>query len=343
MIVKESTNLGKLFLNACFQSLKDSQYPNEIVLIENGSTKDIFEEVYEPWTKTFKEMDIDLRVIPSDLKYFGELRNACIQNTNPKADWFHWMDSDESYYPEDLDSLRNYVLEKATNDGITLVWSYFYHLMIHPWQVQCNPKQMVDYKADDIRSFKDNIFKFTKNVKFDKPVHEKLTGRDNQNSMQSNTEYIHMGYLRQQWRTSLKWLHYDMLEHGHVGGYKLENIEVDEDGNNILDTHKPKIQTIQKDYFRDWRNPNNVLWDRNSISVPWPNPAAVRMTMPDGVNNILAAVETPNQEGWDKFLDKLDGNEFWHRWQAKHDEVGNWRETLDWVVSEAERVKWNLI
>lgn len=349
MLVKENTNLGKWFLKGSFKSLLQSEYPNEIVLVDNGCSKDVLDEVIFPWEQAFKDSGIDFKYHTSDLKLFRDLRNFCLEHTNPHANFWHWIDSDEIYYPEDLDVLKNYTLEDALRQDVSLVYSYFYHMMIHPFQVQNNPDKRDSvsgkwktYNEDDFRSFKDNIFAFTPDVKWNKPVHEKVSGLKNSRIFQSSCEYIHLGYCRSQWRTFLKWLHYDVLEHGHVGGYKLENIEVDADGINIGESKKPAVKTIQKDYLRDWRYPDNCLWDRNSISIPFPAYCG-KQHVPEGVRDMLDQLETQDEAGWKKWIESIDDRSFYERWEAKKNEVGCWKDTLDWAVEEAEKLKWGFV
>src|SRR5258708_2487360 len=90
MIVKERTNLGAKFLDSCFTSLLESNFPNEIVLVDNGSISIIREKLYDEWFKKFKDQDINLKIYDNDSNDFGALRNYCIEKTNPITNFFLW-------------------------------------------------------------------------------------------------------------------------------------------------------------------------------------------------------------------------------------------------------------
>lgn len=333
-IVKENTNLGCEFINACYTSLLESGYPNEIVVVDNGSAPFVF-DVYSEWKKKFKDIDCNFILIKSDANTFCDLRNRCLESTYPKADFIMWCDSDEVWYPEDLDFLKTYVMLDTKN--IAQIWTYFYHFITHPFQIQVDPIQLKknELTLDFIRCSKDNIFKYHKGLQWtkEKKVHEKMSNvLEGEAVWSTQSEYLHYGYCRHQWRTFLKWLHYDIIEHGHVGGYKDENI-TDKDGNIVE----------QKDYLRDWRVPNgNFLWDRNAICIPYPaTEIGSRDYLPEGAKQLIG--DCKNEKDWIKRIDDLDGNEFLHRWEEKVKEVGSWKNSLDWVVEECQKTNWGLV
>lgn len=316
MIVKENTNLGVRFLNTCLEALAISEYPDELVIVDNGSIPAIF-DLYTKYTPRFPSVKV-IKSIGTD---FTTIRNTCLAHTNPKADYWHWIDSDEVYYPEDLDTLKHTIVGDRLD--IRQVWTYFWHFMIHPWQIQAYAK-------------KDNFFKFTPNVFWHGGVHEHVAGLPVGDHLDSNCQYLHYGYARQQWRTCLKWLHYDHIQWGHLNGYKLENIE------------QPDKSIIQKDWFRDWRYPDNILQDRQDICKPYPGPPEeTRDYVPDCIKDILLApakgFDKPiTPETWNEFVNFIDPHEFWSAWQDKHKEVGNWKDTLDWVQAEMVKCDWKV-
>src|SRR5947208_1150748 len=110
MIVKERTNLGYKFLEAAFTSLYEATYPHEIILIDNGSSDKVLNTLYPKWIEKFKKVGITLKAYCNSSDDFGELRNQCIALTSPLAHIVHWIDSDEVYFPEDLDNFKNYLL-----------------------------------------------------------------------------------------------------------------------------------------------------------------------------------------------------------------------------------------
>jgi hypothetical protein len=244
-------------------------------------------------------------------------------------------------YPEDLDVLKNNILN--TDTKIRQVWTYFYHFLPDPFRIQVNPhrKDLSTFNIGDARCSKDNIFRFSPKVRWTGKVHEHVTNLEEGIEYWSQVEYLHVSYCRKQWATCLKWLHYGILEHGHVNNYKFENIEIDEDGNNILDTGKPKVNMIQKEYFRDWRHVDNILWDRLKFCHNYPNDICPKKHLPEGFIKLLGNCKT--ESDWIQYINKLDGNEMYEMWLKKKDEVGEWSKTLDWIVEECEKQNWNMI
>ena len=323
MIVKENTRLGLKFLNGCFKSLYDAQYPDEIVLCDNGSFKLVF-ELYREWIGKFKEFGCEVKLFSSNAKDFTGLRNECLARTNPDAHYWHWIDSDEMYYPEDLDVLKNDVVKDRLD--FRQIWTYFHHFMIHPWQIQ------------DMAT-KDNFFRFTPKVRWHGGVHEHVhpDSLPEGHCFQSEVEYLHYGYVRQQWRTCLKWLHYDWIQHGHLNGYKRENIQ------------NPDGSVVQKDWFRDWRHPNNILWDRNTVCKPYPNDKTKNFVC-QGATDLVnpqfmfdSSFNELNIDNWSEYTEELDKSEFWQKWQDKYEEVGTWTDTLDWVAQEMVKCDWSVV
>lgn len=341
MIVKENTHLGESFGNGCFYSLHEAQYPNEIVLIDNGCPEFMTTNVFEPWKLKFKDIDCNFKIIKSDLTKFCDLRNLCLEHTNPNSDFITWQDFDEVFYPEDLDLVKNYLMPEHIGAG--KIWSYFYHTVISPFQVQVNVnkvKAKQGLNLDDYRNSKDNIFSYNKNLRWEGDVHEHLHNLTSDREVQSNLEYMHYGYCKAQWRIMLKWLKYALLEFGHIGVYKDETIDVDEDGNNILDSKKERVKSVQLDYLRSWRSPDNIIHDRREFCRTYPEVSiGTKDHIPDGAKLIIGDCKT--EADWISNLNKLDSNEFWLRWQDKYKEVGSWKNTLDWAVGEMEKVGWS--
>lgn len=333
MIVKENTHLGEKFLNGAFTSLWESNYPNEVILIDNGSSDFIFEKVYEPWKVKFQDFDCELKVIKSPLTKFCDLRNLCLELTDPNTSFFSWLDSDEVLWPEDLDILKNYIMPEHSTASV--IWSYFYHCVINPFQAQTNVTKIrakVEQNIDDYRCCKDNIFSYKKDMKWVGSVHEKLRGLNTGNAVQSQVEYMHYGYCRPQYKTFLKWLKYALLEFGHVGVYKDELIEWEVDG-----VKKSKM----RDYLRDWRDPFNILYDRQEICRPIPETKiGMRDYFPAGHNVIVG--DCKNGEDWEKHIMSIDDHSFAEKWRDKYKEMGSWKNTLDWVVEEGEKCGWSI-
>jgi hypothetical protein len=329
MIVKETTNLGVHFLDACFRSQFESGFTNEIVLVDNGSSKLVRENLYDEWRDRFKVRDIALKIYDHpEIDDFGALRNICIEKTYEHTDLCRWLDSDEVDMPEDWDRLKGYIL--PDHPKANQFYTYFYHFIISPFNIQCTPGHNQNLSYGHATIMKDNIFRFHKGLKWvkEKKVHEKMSNLlEGYAHDTGDVRYLHFGYVRKQWEQAVKWLHYAMLEFGHLGCYKNENIDVDEDGNDINISKKPKVTQIQKDYFRDWRTPDHCLDDRKSICAPFPN-YLVNQDLPQGYLNLIGDCKT--EEDWINYINQLDpNNEIWDKWQELKEKYGNWSMTLD--------------
>lgn len=329
MIAKENTNLGSRFLDSCFMSLHEAQYPNEIVFINNGCANFIMELVRDYWVSKFKEFDCELKIIDFlDNTDFCNLRNQCIFNTYENAHFMHWIDTDEVYYPEDLDVLKNHIMSDTVQ--ISMIWTFFYHFIIDPFNVQAdNKKTKKDHELgpNDIRSIKDNVFGFHKGIRWrqEEKVHEHIDRKKEGVVLEaSDCCYLHYGYIRHQWRIFLKWLHYAKLEFGNVNCYKLEG--------------DPK-----REYFREDNipTPNTIIEDRKKITVPYPNRVSIHQNLPEGAIKLINGCK--NEQEWLEYLNKLDGNEFWLRWEDLYKKKGKWSETLDEILEECEKCNWSLV
>lgn len=306
IIAQETTPLGELFFSCALQALLDSTWPDEIIVIDNGCSHEVWRSVAGLLAK-FPEKGVDVKPkkMLGNLTY-SDLRNAALQLTDSSMNIFHWVDTDEVYFPEHLSNFKEMLRKEVKVLG--QAYTYFYHFIFDPriWQ----------FKAT-----KDNIFGFNGQQSWSKGVHEKVVGIQPGAKVQTNIEYLHFGYLRPQWQTCLKWLHYDMIEHGHVDGYKNERLE-DDNGN-----------VYTKPWFRDWRTPNTVLDDRREESEkngPWPEDK-----IPDAAKPIC------EQTGrWDEFLQEIEDHSFWDKWKSNAEALGSWQATLDMVVTAMKRCAW---
>ncbi len=336
IISKENTRLGEQFVHACLSPLVESQYPNEIVLVDNGS-KDYIFDVYNYYKPQFEAFDCEFKLIRSELCKFNDLRNLCIEHTNPLADFFHWIDTDESYFPQDLDVLKNTVIPNEKKYKIRQIWSCFYHFMINPLQVQVTLDKVrnnLPLDKDDCRSWKDNIFAFHKGIrwKHEEGVHEHVDNLAEGLPLFSSMEYLHLGYCRAQWRTFIKWMHYDHIEHGHINAYKVENVD------GQMQDYLRDCEDLHKVVYN--RNPGTCLRDRQPFCVPFPN-VICRNETHEHFDKLLNGCK--NNDDWQTYLSKLDSDDFWLQWQQKHKELGSWKATLDWALDESLKAKWNLV
>jgi hypothetical protein len=313
MVVKETTNLGGLFLKAALDSVLRSHFATEIVFIDNGCSSAV-REIYEHILNGAKYdgIEVKTKIVPEDVP-FGHIRNIALDMMSPFASWVVWRDSDEISVPEVWKNLPAFLQSVPATTGRVL--ASLQHLMIEPTKI-------MPFSKDSVGIPKDCILRVTPGSKWDKPVHESfkngLGGVAN-----CDYPYVHLGYCRAQWRTCLKWFRYAVLEHGNLNVYKHENVEVMEDGKKVLRTLP---------WFRDWRNPNAILDDRKTICVPYEGPKPTEFSV------FANAAADP---GWEAFLRKTDTEEFFETWKAKAEAEGGWVNTLDWVQSEMEKSRWN--
>ena len=349
IISKEVTNLGVLFLDGALTSLVEAQFPNEVIVIDNGSFDPIF-DLYQVYKNKFKDFDCQLKIVKSEASDFGTLRNQCIEHTNPITTWTIWQDTDEVYYEEDLDTLKNYELVQA--DGFKEVWPSFFHFIRDPFNIQVNTDCLFKKKEmteTDIRIGKDNTFRYNKNMRWvkEKKVHERvdrdsLIGYPNTH-YDSNCRYLHLGYARKQVETMVKWLHYAVLEFGNVNCYKKERVTYDKNGVEVGNQFEGQegYETKTVDYLRNWRDPFNIIFDRIEHCIPYPNAKfETKQHLPQGFMKIIDGCKT--SEDWFKKLDKLDPPKFELEWRDKFKELGTWEKTLDFVVDEMNKRNWNI-
>lgn len=346
MIVKEQTQLGIKFLDACLESLHEASYPNELVIVDNGSHTDVF-DLYSTWRPLFENFDCDFKIIKSDCKNFMDLRNTCLDHTSPFTDYFHWIDSDEVYYSSDLDLLKNECMAKEKN--VRQIWTYFYHFMINPFMVQSDNlrrKKLEELTIDEYRSSKDNIFGYHQGIRWGKgadgqikKVHEKVENKKEGKDVDFECSYLHLGYTRKAFETMFKWMHYDYIEHGHINHYKMENVSHLEDGTEV-ENGTPNSKMTQKEYLRDWRVPNgDFLQDRRKYCTPFPNKVC-REDLPESFITLLNGCK--NESDWLTYINKLDkDSEFLNKWVEEYNKTKSWASTMDWCLAEAIKNDWS--
>ena len=163
---------------------------------------------------------------------FSEWRNEVLE-ASPVTDYILKVDADETYFPECLDGLK-----VAADEGVReVVFVNIDHLMVTPHQ-----KQDVGHIP----------VLFNSGPKWGKKVHECFrVPAESDSAVVDGPGFVHWGYVKPQLSTFLKWAHYDLLEHGSLHNYKVEQTE---DG--------------QVPWFRDWRNPHTILNDRLEVCKP---------------------------------------------------------------------------
>ena len=287
IIAKEDTNLGRHFIDSCLTSIVG--YADELILIDNGCSSEVKEVIQKfcPYFPSFVYKE-------SKLSDFASLRNECLKSTGSDVDYFHWIDTDEIWFPVELVKLKSFLQTTDANRVATNL----IHFMGDPFHFQeIYPKF--------------NIFKMPKDrskIKWRGGVHESLDlgGK----SVNTAFNYLHFGYCREQWRICLRWLHYAILEFGNVNCYRQYN---------------DKGKTL--DYFTDQRTPDQIIDDRVPISHEYSG------GYPSFVEKWIRLHEVSNHT-WDEWLKKNDDQSFWLDWQELREQKGNWKDTLKDIVAK---------
>ena len=303
IIAKENTVFGEKLFRACLGSLAEADYANQLILIDNGCSQG----VVDSWMQFRKELvgrGVNTLYLPyptvqrSDT--FASLRNMAMAKTDDETDFIHWIDTDEIYFPEKLTAFKKH-LGESPNLAVQVL--PLQHFMVVPNMLQeAYPK--------------DVVYRYNLNLGWGKGVHEQIQNRCPGDRLDYDMQYLHFGYCRRQWRIALKWLHYDMIEHGHVGHYI-------------------------KEWNEDWKpgqTPDNIVSDRLKISKPYTG------MFPLALDNEFGNHLLDNEAEWVAYLNTLDSDEFWVRWQEMAEKAGSrWGATADWAAVEAEKSQWQLI
>lgn len=301
LIAKENTAFGLMLFRACLRSLLQADYASQIVLVDNGCSPQVVEE----WHKLQKEFDakgvatsyVWCTAIPR-ADTFSMLRNLALSKTDIDADFIHWVDTDEIYFPESLTAFRKHL---ASEPNIAVQILPLHHFMIVPNMVQeIYPK--------------DVVYRYNLNLSWGKGVHEQIQNRCPGDRIEYQMPYLHYGYCRRQWRIALKWLHYDMIEHGHVGHY-----------------------TNEWSGWKGAQSPDTIVSDRLKVSKPYTGP------FPPALVDEFGDHLKDDEAAWVKHLSSMDSEDFWVKWQEQYAQRGSWGPTAEWAAREAEALKWELI
>ena len=193
IVAKETTTFGMKLFRACLRSIATAKYANQIIVVDNGCSNDVSSMI-----------EAELNAVPAgvntshlrrpELTSFSDLRNVALNATDPETAFIHWIDTDEIYFPEKLTELSNHLGEH--NESFVVL--NLHHFMVVPNLVQAvYPK--------------DVIYRYNLKMRWGKGVHEKIQDPCFGPQRSYNMPYLHFGYCRSQWRTALKWLHYDVI------------------------------------------------------------------------------------------------------------------------------------
>lgn len=279
IIAKETTNFGSLMFRSCLDSMKD--YADEIVVIDNGCSEDI--------VKMVKEYNVNYH--RDEGTNFKDLRNSALDKMELKDPecFIHWIDTDEVYFSSTLLHLKSQL-----DPNHSTVTTQLVHFMIDPDKYQYLEK-------------KRNIYKWHPGLRWVGDVHENITNVAPGKSIDTNLNYLHFGYCREQWKTFLKWLFYDTLQFNHVDRYKDERLE---DGTTVP-------------YLRDWRTPDTIIEDRRPETKQYVGNYPVEMS------EWFQAWQNSGKE-WREYLEEINGEDpLWEYWKKLYEEKGNWRDTLE--------------
>jgi len=230
LIVKETTNFGKMMLTAALESVKD--FVDELIVIDNGCSCSVQDAMTRfninfdgHWSETSMEGD------------FSELRNKALENMNPKANYIFQFDSYDIFWPQNLNKMRTVL----GNEEQRYKWTgRFYHFMESPFFYQSIEKHT-------------NLYPAVLDMKWEKSVHEELVYGDGYKFEEKDLgeQYIwtHWGYVRSVIHITLKWLYYDYLEFGNVDRYKEKDSLLAEMGiNDILIDRIPLLKRFKKSF-----------------------------------------------------------------------------------------------
>lgn len=304
IIIKEHLNYAALMIPGVIECVED--FADEIIVADNGCTPNVRSEL-EKALESFKSRTNKKYVLFNDNGTdFSAIRNASLEKTDPQTDYILHVDADEFYYPDQLLQLRQTLAEHKERGqslgGIIRV--YHTWIMIEPtlWQ------QGYEMKP--------NIYKYTKNLRWEKPVHEYLTGLE-PGVTDTNVTYIHMGYTKPQHERFIIWMHYELLERGNFNAYR-----------EYYDPNANDGQGGIVDYFRDWREPATILEDRRPICKPidpetFPEPLKRRIITPWKSSGL----------SWNDWLKKIDPESFafYEEWKEVRRHTGSWKRTFEWL------------
>lgn len=300
IIAKETTEFGLKMFRACLRSIVQANYASQVVLVNNGCGVNVV-NMYTEELQKLSDVDISVSIVDKDGD-FSELRNCALAYTDPETDFIHWVDTDEVYFPEKLTKFGSFL---STCDASTVVLN-----LVH---FMCIPSKYQEIYPKDV------VYRYITSLNWGSGVHEKLGGVAPGQTIRYDMPYLHFGYCRSQWRTALKWLHYDVIAKGNPDHYKFEN-----------------IHGVMVPYFRVNRTPDDVVSDRLEVSKTYTGDYPQAWL--DEQVPLLATLDE-----WRQYLCELDDDKFWREWQTMSEEYGGWEDTLANVVQTAKQSNWSLI
>lgn len=298
ILAKETDNFGKLLFESTIQCLLDAKYAYQIIVIDNGCGYSAMKSIDMMCNSAVNSGILPVYTkIEAEGDSFAALRNQAIEKIDPVCTHLHWIDTDECYPMVTCAAIKEIIRQTDAN----ALQLNFTHFMITPSLYQeVYPKI--------------NVHRIKPELKWTGEVHETLV-YDKSEVIVTDLHYLHFGYIRPQWQTAIKWLRYDVWQHGHANAYRQFN----DDG-------------VTKDYYTDDKTPDQCLDDRLTVAKTYdpdkygfPRPFVDFVLMP-WVDSRLS---------WNDWVNEMVGTEIWERWQDKREELGSWKATIGWICEES--------
>lgn len=292
IIAKENTNFGLRLFKACLDSLKN--YPDELIVVDDGCSPEVREMIISTTASGYGVVKLISAEKERSSDNFTSLRQTALKFSSPQTTFWHWIDTDEVYYPEDLVSLKNQLhSSESASAYVTTLW----HFMKDPFHYQ-------------YQEIKRNIYRYHPNTKWNKTVHEHVIDTYPGDNISTKYTYLHFGYCRTQVETMTKWLRYALLEHGNCDIYRKES-----------GTDKP--------YLRDWRTPNAIIDDRplKKFELHYPD-----SLMP--MLNEYMSMKCSSWDDYLFKIDPKIGNDWFEWRDKVQSGKATWSDWIDTVVKE---------
>jgi GT2 family glycosyltransferase len=195
--------------------------------------------------------------------------------------------------PAGLEELR----ELLSDSSIDQVNAALIHFMIEPTLVESVQRKEV-------------VFRRGEGLAWQGAVHERIGGLPARRVVDGPASFLHFGYCRPQWQTTLKWLRYALLQGGSLSHYQYEFI----DG-------------VRRPWFREGRAPDTILEPRRSRLQPYRHP------YPPSVRPWLESFSISGLP-WREWVNRRAGESLWKEWQELRRDKGSWEETLVPILSQ---------
>lgn len=298
IIAKETTNFGLKLFKACLDSLKT--YPDELIIVDDGCSTQVREMIVSTTQSGYGVVKVVSAEKERSAENFTSLRQTALKYTSPNATFWHWIDTDEVYYPEQLALLKEAL---HTQENVSAYVTTLWHFMKDPFHYQ-------------YQEVKRNVYRYHSNTKWNLSVHEHVIDTYAGSNISTTLAYLHFGYCRTQIETMSKWLRYSILEHGNCDTYRREVV----DGKTIP-------------YFRDWRNPNSIVDDRplKKFELHYPDSLMPMfneyMGMKCSWEDYLFKIDPEIGNEWLAWKDKVaSGKVTWNDWIDEEVKKNGWKE-----------------